>query len=124
MQKKRPVNLDLTTVRFPLTAISSIFHRVTGVLLFLGLPFLLYLLASSLHSDSSFVAVQALLAHGWSKFILWLVLTAAGYHVLAGIRHILMDFGFAESFQAGSRTAMVMMLLAALVAVLLGVWLW
>ena len=53
MQTKRPVNLDLSTIRFPLPAIISILHRITGIWLFLALPFLLVMLRGSLESIQS-----------------------------------------------------------------------
>ncbi|EAR59444.1 succinate dehydrogenase, cytochrome b556 subunit, partial [Neptuniibacter caesariensis] len=51
MNKKRPVNLDLRTIKQPLPAITSILHRVTGVALFFGAVFALYALGLSLESE-------------------------------------------------------------------------
>ena len=50
MKTDRPINLALTKFKFPLAAIASITHRITGVLLFVGIAFLLYLLDQSLTS--------------------------------------------------------------------------
>ncbi|MGL1161857.1 succinate dehydrogenase, cytochrome b556 subunit, partial [Vibrio parahaemolyticus] len=44
VNKQRPVNLDLTTIRFPVTAIASILHRVSGVITFVAVGILLWLL--------------------------------------------------------------------------------
>lgn len=44
MNSKRPVNLDITTIKLPLPAYTSILHRISGILLFVGVGFLLYAL--------------------------------------------------------------------------------
>ena len=54
MSQSRPVNLDLKTIRFPIMAISSIIHRVTGVIMFLGAFVVMGLLHESLHGPAGF----------------------------------------------------------------------
>lgn len=121
---KRPVNLNLMTMKFPITAITSITHRVTGVILFLSLPFLLCLLSHSLKSPATFDATRLLISKGWMDFLLWVVLSSTAFHVIAGIRHILMDFGLGESLKGGKITAALIFLISAVFIVLAGVWLW
>ena len=97
MQSKRPVNLDLTKFAFPLIAIVSIFHRITGVIIFLFLPFLLYFLDQSLSSQAGFDHTVALFQqHIFVRFCLLVFLSALFYHLLAGIKHLLADFGIGE----------------------------
>ena len=62
MKDNRPVNLDISTIKFPLAAITSIVHRITGVILLIGFGLLLYLLQLSMESESGFVLVQELLS--------------------------------------------------------------
>lgn len=122
MNKKRPVNLDLTSLVFPPMAIASILHRISGVAMFFLLPFMLYLLGSSLSSAESFAETQTLLATGTWKLIVWSFSVAFIYHLLAGIRHMLMDMGFGEHLPAGRYTAIAVIVLAAILAIILGMW--
>jgi succinate dehydrogenase / fumarate reductase cytochrome b subunit len=124
VNNKRPVNLAISTIKFPPMAIISILHRLSGLLLFLAIPFLLCALSTSLGSEDGFEKIKVCLSAPWPKAIIWLVLSALMYHLMAGIRHLLMDLGFGEDVKAGRITALFVMLLAVLVAVLLGVWLW
>ena len=59
----RPVFLDLARIRLPITAIISIAHRMTGIVLFLSIPFAIYLLGLSLSSQQQYNHVQELLGH-------------------------------------------------------------
>ena len=124
MRTNPPVFLDLTKIRFPVTAIISIFHRVTGVLLFLFIPFLLYLLGASIASQASFDHVQQLIHMPLMSILIWLILSATSYHLLAGVRHLLMDCGLWEHLKQAQVTAYVTLLLTLVCMVLLGVWLW
>ena len=64
MSSERPVNLDLTTFHFPVTAIASILHRVCGVILFFGSFVLMALLGLSLENEAGFADAIALLDNG------------------------------------------------------------
>lgn len=121
---QRPINLDLATLKFPSTAIASILHRISGVLIFLGLPFLLYMLGLSLQSASSFASLQQLLAMPHFKFVLWVINSALAYHIFAGIRHVILDCGIGEEIHMARRTACVLMGLAGVMVLFLGIWLW
>jgi succinate dehydrogenase / fumarate reductase cytochrome b subunit len=121
---KRPVNLDLSSLKFPPMAIASILHRVSGVALFLLLPFILFLLGRSLHSAESFAQVQSQLREIPWQLILWAFGAALIYHLLAGIRHIIMDMGFGESLSTARATAVFVIVLAVIAAIFLGIWIW
>ncbi|MBK51868.1 MAG: succinate dehydrogenase, cytochrome b556 subunit [Gammaproteobacteria bacterium] len=118
MKDTRPVNLDLTTVRFPLPAITSILHRISGVALFFGIGVMLYLLQLSLESRAGFDRVIELMATGPIKLILWLILSGLLYHLIAGVKHLLMDWGMGESREGALRGAQVTLLLTAIAVVL------
>lgn len=125
MKKNRPVNLDLTTIRLPITAIASILHRITGVILFVGLAFLIWALSLSLSSAQGFEQISRLLATSLlAKFIAWGILTALGYHLVAGVRHLLMDIGIGETKAAAQQSSVISLALGVILAVLAGVWLW
>jgi len=124
MTIERPVFLDLWRMKFPPMAIVSIFHRISGVILFLGLPFVLYLLQQSLRSADTFDSVQKLLQTAGLKLATWVFLVALLYHVIAGIRHVVMDLGVGEHLPAGRHTAVFVLLLSLVLALFLGIWLW
>lgn len=106
-RKSRPVNLDLQTIRFPITAIASILHRVSGVITFVAIGILLWLLSLSLSSPQGFMQAADLVDNFFVKFILWGILTALAYHIVGGIRHLIMDLGHYEEFESGEMTAKV-----------------
>lgn len=124
MKDNRPVNLDITTIKFPLAAITSILHRISGIALFFGVAVLLYLLQLSLESEAGFSRATELLDATLMKLLVWGVLAAVLYHLIAGIKHLITDLGVGES-REGARTGAVVVLVCALVAfVIAGVWIW
>ena len=109
MSRERPVNLDLTTLSFPITAIASILHRVSGVILFFGSFILLALLGLSLENEAGFADALTLLDHPFVAFIIWGVLAALAYHFTAGVKHLFMDMGYGETLESGPMFAKVSM---------------
>ena len=93
MNDKSPGHLDLTTIKFPVTAIASITHRITGVAVFVALPVLLWMMDRSMASPESFSDLKQLMNSPLSKLVLWAILSALLYHFVAGIRHLVMDMG-------------------------------
>lgn len=124
MKPKRPVNLNLLQIQFPAPAIVSILHRASGVVLFLMLPLLLWLLSGSLASSDSFDALHESLTHPIPAFFVWVLFSALFYHLVAGVRHLLMDIGIGESLKGGRLSAFIVFIVSALGIILLGVWLW
>ena len=125
MNSKRPVNLDLTTIKFPLPALTSIAHRITGVILFVGLIFGFWALDASLSSPEGFEAVRDALANNvLAKLVAWGLLSALGFHFVAGIKHLLMDAGIGVDLEGGYRKAQITVVISAIVVVLAGVWVW
>ena len=123
MDKKRPVNLDLGTIALPITSYVSILHRVSGVIMFFAVAVLLWLLESSLASEASFNELSNLLNNPLCQIIVWGTLAALAYHSVAGMRHMIMDFGVGEdSFYAGRLSAWAALALAAFVIALITLW--
>lgn len=91
MQKIRPVYLDLLSIRQPVTAITSILHRVAGVMMVLSLPLMIYIFDLSLHDPAGFVHAQALLQLPVSKLLITVLTYALVHHLLAGLRCLLLD---------------------------------
>jgi len=111
-------------MHFPITAIVSILHRISGLILFLIIPCFLWMLASSLASQQDFDDLAQFLSGSWVKFFLWLCLSAFIYHTFAGIRHLLMDAGVGEDLRGSKITISVVLVLSAIFIILVGVWLW
>ena len=82
-------NVDLRNL--PLPGVVSIFHRVSGVLLFGLLFWLLWLLDQSLASPEGFASVKALVGHWFAKLVLLGLVWAYLHHFCAGIRFLMLD---------------------------------
>jgi succinate dehydrogenase / fumarate reductase cytochrome b subunit len=89
--QKRPVFLNLLRIRQPVTAVVSILHRVSGVLLILLVPILLYFFEHSLQSEASFHEVMAMLQSIPAKVVGLFLAWALAHHLLAGVRFLLLD---------------------------------
>lgn len=124
VKDKRPVNLDLTTIKFPVPALASISHRISGVALFVALPFMLWALDRSLASPEGFSQVQGILATPLASLITWAILAALLFHLVAGIRHLIMDMGIGESLEGGRRGAFLVFAVSIVLILLAGVWVW
>ena len=116
----RPVFLNLFRIHQPVTAVLSIIHRISGVLMVLLLPGLVYLLNLSLTDQAGFAVVASLLTSPLLKAVALLLCWALTYHILAGIRFMLLDFDVAIERNAARMTAWFVHLCATLVAILAG----
>ena len=124
MKSQRPVNLDLRTIKLPITAYTSILHRISGVILFVGLAVLLYALDKSLASEEGFEQVKACMTSPLTKLVIWGLLSALLYHLVAGVRHLIMDMGIGETLEGGALGSQIVIAVSAVVIVLAGVWIW
>jgi succinate dehydrogenase / fumarate reductase cytochrome b subunit len=124
VNKNRPVNLDISTIKLPITAYVSILHRVSGVILVAVMAILLCMLDASLESEESFAALKEGLQNPVYQFIIWGSLAALAYHMVAGIRHLIMDAGIGETLEGGQTGAKIALVVAIALIVLAGVWVW
>ncbi|MGF1724163.1 succinate dehydrogenase cytochrome b556 subunit [Photobacterium nomapromontoriensis] len=124
VNKPRPINLDLQTIRLPLTAIASILHRVSGVITFVAVAILLWLLNLSLSSADGFASAVSIVDSFFVKFVLWGILTALFYHLVVGIRHLLMDMGYFEEMETGIVSAKVSFVIVAVLSLFVGGLVW
>lgn len=126
MNSNRPRNLGLMNLiaYFPIQALTSILHRITGIMLLVGVGILLLALNVSLESQAGFNEVATLINHPFGAFILWGVLSSVIYHFVAGIKHLLMDAGIGETKEGGKLGSIVSLLISIVLIVLAGVWLW
>lgn len=124
VKDNRPKNLELQTLHFPLPAITSILHRISGVIIFVGIAILLFLLAESLRSEQGFGNVQQWLTSPLVKFVVWAVLAGLLYHLIAGIKHLIMDTGVGETLQGGINGARLVIIISVIAIIAAGVWIW
>lgn len=124
LNKKRPVNLDIGTIQLPVTAYVSILHRVSGVVLFGVVGLFLWILDLSLSSEESFNSIKELMNSLTVQIIIWLSLAALIYHLVAGLRHLVMDYGYGETLSGGILGAKLVLLLSAVLMLMAGFWLW
>ena len=103
IKKKRPVNLDLTTINLPLPGKVSILHRVSGAGLFLCLPLVLWLFSASVESAQSFAMFKAIFATLPAKVVLAGLIWA--HHFCAGIRFLLLDLHIGIEKEAARKSA-------------------
>ncbi|GAA4647987.1 succinate dehydrogenase, cytochrome b556 subunit [Kistimonas scapharcae] len=108
----------------PLPAYTSILHRISGVILFVGIAFLLYGLDLSLGSKEGFDQLKECLQNPVAKFIAWGLLSALAYHLVAGVKHLFMDVGIGEGKASGVVGAKLTIAVSAALIVLAGVWVW
>ena len=92
--QERPVYLDLTKIRLPMSAFSSITHRLSGMyIFFVTLPLILYVIDQSLSSRSSFDKLaDDIVSISFFSFFLFISISIFWYHILTGVRHLIMDF--------------------------------
>ena len=103
----RPVYIDLRKINLPVTALISITHRLSGMyVFFITLPLMLALIYFSTESEDSFNELSLFLKN--YKFILGLIVLSfciLWYHILSGVRHLIMDAHIGESLLASKYSA-------------------
>lgn len=111
--KIRPVYINLFKIKLPMSAVSSITHRLSGIyIFFITLPLLLYLLYFSTRSYNDFVNLKDTLNHSVliSTFVTFSLLVFV-YHVLTGVRHLLQDIHIGESLLASKLSSYIVFIL-------------
>ncbi len=124
MSKSRPKYLDLIEIKLPVPGLVSILHRISGLGLFLFLPFLLWLFQSSLTSPDSYVRYRAVFANPLVKLILIGLLWAFIHHLLAGLRFLALDLHYGTDLPAARASSRLVLIAAVVLTAILGVWLW
>lgn len=124
LTKKRPKHLDLFKIKLPLPGFISILHRISGALLFLFIPFLLYLLQGSLGSADIYAGVKSTLANPLAKLILLGLLWAYLHHFCAGIRYLALDIHYGISLEQARTTSWVVLAVSLVLTLLIGARIW
>lgn len=115
----RPFYLNLLKIRLPVTGFVSILHRISGVLMFLAIPFSVYLLDLSLQGRAGFNQAAELLQAPLLQLVSVLLLWSLIHHLFAGIRFLLTDFDIGLEKHQSIKFAWAVFVAEAIVFVLL-----
>jgi succinate dehydrogenase / fumarate reductase cytochrome b subunit len=107
----RPVYLNLFKIRLPTTGIVSFAHRVSGVFLFLAIPFSIYLLDVSVTSAQGFEHSMQLLQRPVMQLVLLILAWALVHHFLAGIRYLFLDFDIGIDKAGSNKSAWIVIVI-------------
>lgn len=130
--KARPVyrNIHVTQIvsyRLPPSGIVSILHRVSGALLFLLMPLLVWFFDTSVSSEISYGRFTSAFTAGigfvpgWLiKLVVLALIWAYLHHFIAGVRHLWMDMTHSVSKEFGRQSAVATLALSVLLTVALG----
>lgn len=118
---------DLTTYRLPLAGWVSILHRASGAMMFLLMPFIVWMFDASVSSEISFGTFTAALSSGlWIfpgalvKLVVLALMWAYLHHLIAGLRHLYMDVCHAVTKEFGASSAKVVLVLSLGLTAVLG----
>ena len=118
---------DLPTYRLPPAGWVSILHRISGALMFILMPFIIWMFDTSVSSEISFARFAAAFTVGLGFVPGWFVkLAALGliwaylHHFIAGVRHLWMDINHAVSKEFGKSSAITTLVLSIVLTVVLG----
>jgi succinate dehydrogenase / fumarate reductase cytochrome b subunit len=118
---------DLPSYRWPLAAIVSGMHRFSGLVMFLLLPFIIWMFDTSVSSEYSYARFSAAFSTGLGFVPGWFIkLVALGliwaylHHIIAGVRHLWMDVAHAVSKEFGRSSAIVTLVLSLGLTAVLG----
>ena len=119
--------LDAVKYRLPLAGIVSILHRASGLLMFLLLPFIVWLFDTSISSEISYEAFASAFlvgvagVPGWAvKIVVLALIWALLHHLIAGVRHVWMDATHSVSKEQGRQSAVITLAASLLLTVALG----
>ena len=121
---RRPIFLNLLQIRWPIGAIASIGHRISGVILALALPFLVAAFERSLNSELAYHQMLLVLRSPLGTGATLILCLALVYHVMAGVRHLLMDMDIGSSLPVARKTAWAVLAIGVIAAAILFAGLW
>ena len=106
----RPIYLNLFRLHLPITGWVSILHRLSGALLFLLLPLMVWVFALALSNEAGFARVTAYLATPFAKLLMLVAVAGLAQHFFAGLRHLAMDAHWAVSLKHARLSSLIVFL--------------
>ena len=124
--KHRPKFLNLFTLapKMSITAKISILHRLSGLLLFLSIPFMLFLFSKSLTSHDFYTAFYGVMTSPVCKLIYIVLIWAMMHHMCAGVRFLFLDIHKGIERATAKNTAWVVIVVSLILTIILGVMIW
>jgi len=123
-KRRRPVWFNLSPLNLPLPGLLSIFHRISGALLFFGLVAFLYLLDLSLASESGYAQAAEVLRAPIAKPLVIASIWSLLHHMCAGIRHLFLDIDVGTSLHAARRSALAVFIVSLALTASIAVRMW
>jgi succinate dehydrogenase / fumarate reductase cytochrome b subunit len=109
----RNINIgQIVAYRLPPAGLISILHRISGFVMFLLLPFVLYLFDRSLTSVGTFNAFKEFTSHWYVKVVILALIWSYLHHFIAGIRHLFMDVHIGLEKESGHNTAIAVLVIS------------
>ena len=121
----RPKYVDVNLLHLPIPGLVSIFHRVTGVVMFLFLiPALLFVLQYTVGSEAAFNQWKSYFSHPLVKIVLLGFVWAYMHHFFAGIRYLLLDVHVGVDLESARRSAKIVLVAGLAATILIGARIW
>ncbi len=120
LAKQRPKFLNLFAIRLPLAGYASIFHRVSGIGLFLMLPLLIWLLDKSLSTPEAYAQFKVVFDCMLVKLVLLGLLWAFLHHFCMGIRILLLDVHVGIDKESAHKSSIAVMVVSLTLTAILG----
>jgi len=124
VKKRRPLWFNLSPLNLPVPGLLSIFHRISGFVLFVGLIGFLYLLDLSLASESGYAKAAQYLSNPIWKLLAIASIWALLHHMFAGIRHLFLDIDIGTDLHAARRSAFAVFAVSLAMTVSIAVRIW
>jgi len=123
-KRRRPLWFNLSPLNLPVPGLVSIFHRISGIALFLGLIAFLYLLDLSLASDSGYAHAGEILRHPVAKILVIASIWSLLHHMCAGVRHLFLDIDVGTSLHIARRSAFAVFAVSIAMTISIAVRIW
>jgi succinate dehydrogenase / fumarate reductase cytochrome b subunit len=124
IRTRRPVFLNLAQITMPVGALTSIGHRISGVVLAAAVPVAIYLFDLSLGDETGFARMKAISMHLSFKLAAVIAVWAFAHHLLGGVRHMLSDFEFGSPLRLARKSAWFVNIAGVAVALLAAAVVW
>ena len=124
LKKKRYFWINIYPWNLPIPGWVSFGHRVSGVLLFAGLYWLLALLERSLASGDTFEAYKATVSHPFAKLCLIVLAWSYLHHFCAGLRYLFMDVHWGADLASARKSAVAVFVVSILLTLVFAVAIW
>ena len=118
--RDRPLSPHLSVYRFKYTLVTSIAHRITGLVLSVGLLVLAWWLVAIANGEQAYSRASVVLGHGLFKLVYAGLLVSFVYHLVAGIRHLIWDTGHGLEREQSRRSAWLIGVVTVVLVLILG----